>query len=129
ALAALCVALAGPDTAAAQPQDAIRQRCINSMNKAMVGVVKAQAKLNAACRQGAAQGKLPLGQSAQECLAADSRGSVAKARAKAAAAQSAFCSKIPDFGFTDAATLGTSTVEQGILLFGEFFGADLDDAL
>ncbi|HYC54692.1 MAG TPA: hypothetical protein VEL28_07125, partial [Candidatus Binatia bacterium] len=129
ALAALCAALIGPETAAAQPQDAIRQRCINAMNKGLAGVAKAQAKVNVACQLAAAQGKLPLGQSAQECLSADNRGLVAKERAKLASTQTAFCTKIPNFGFTDAATVASVGAEQGALLFNEFFGSDLDAAI
>ena len=68
-LALLVVAHAAD--ARAQAQDAAQQKCLNAMTGALTAVAKAQQKQIALCLKAAATGGLPAGQTAEQCLTAD----------------------------------------------------------
>jgi cysteine-rich repeat protein len=117
------VALAAlASTARAQQQSKAQQRCINTLNGAVRGVVSAQAKTNAVCLR--YLDRAPL----ESCLAADPRGLTEKARLKATSTVASRCEGAPDFGFTSAATANTNAVANSIALFHDVFGKDLSIA-
>ena len=93
----LALSLAG--VAHAQPS-AAQQGCINAAHKGFASVAKAQGKLLARCFKAAASGKLAEAD-LETCVAADTKGKVAKAEGKAVAAVAAACTETPDFGPSD----------------------------
>ena len=109
-LVLVAVMLAGMGTPAiAQLQSKAQQACLNSVYKAAVKVGATQGKENARCIKNAGAHKL-VGQTADECLVADSRGKVQKAFNKTVDAEAKRCSPsdLPSFGYTSASAANAS---------------------
>ena len=62
--------------------DKDQQKCINALNKGGAKVAATQGKENTGCLRDAGKGKLPSGQTADECLLADAEEKVANAKTK-----------------------------------------------
>lgn len=129
ALASLLLfAAAAP--AALPVQTPEQQACIRATNRAFVRVAAAEAKLASACIKAVAGGKA-VHASVEACIAADTKGKVASAAAKAGDAVTKACSSAPDFGAADqtgaAAVAAASGAREEIL--EELFGAPIDGAL
>jgi hypothetical protein len=82
-------------TAFAVEQDKAQQKCINSLNKGMAKVAKAQLKADAKCTSGFAKGK---NTDAVACYSGDAK--VNKAAEKLCAAETKVCTTPPTFGKT-----------------------------
>jgi hypothetical protein len=88
-IAAIAVDVAAA-SAPAFAQTSEQEKCINLLNKQAGKVAKAQGKENLACVKGAGRGKL-IG-SAQDCLRADGKNKVGKARDKVETIEAGKCS-------------------------------------
>jgi hypothetical protein len=71
AIAAL-LALLAPGAAIAQ-LDKDQQACLNALNKDAAKLAAVRGKVSGACLKAAGKGKLPTGQSADQCLVADAK--------------------------------------------------------
>lgn len=105
-----------------------QQKCINALNKGLEKVAKTQGKDIAACIKNGSKDKLPEGQTIEQCLVADHKGKVDKARQKLAGAASSNCATPPDFGPTDANTISGAAIQKELDLIHDVFGSDLDAA-
>ena len=123
----LCVALAAP--AVADQQTKAQQGCLTKVNKAARKIAGAVLKDASLCVRKGAKGQLPMGVSAQQCLSADLKGKVAKARAKVTSTIASSCAEVPDFGLTDTTTIGDGYVVDNVGLSIDSFGSDLDATL
>ncbi len=99
-----------------------------------MGVVKAQNRTSRACVKNANKGavsKLGVPATAQACLTNDVGGKVAKAVAATVSNEAANCDplELPDFGYSDAATVNAAASSQALGSIGDLFGADLDAAI
>jgi len=107
----------------AQPFTKDQQRCAEELNKGGTAVVKAQGKEELKCLKDAAKGKEP---NAQACVTGDTKGKVAKARAKLAAGETKRCTAPPPpFGYADSTTVGDAAVAERTGLTSDVFGPDL----
>lgn len=113
----------------AQQQNKNQQACINKVVKSARKVSGAVLKDAAFCIKRAKVGALPMGMSAQDCLSADIKGKVGKARAKVAKAFDKSCGTAPDFAFTDATTTGDAYVTDNLGTSTDSFQTDLDATL
>jgi pimeloyl-ACP methyl ester carboxylesterase len=126
ALAALLAALA-PAVAVGQIGRA-QQACLNALNKDAAKLAAAQGRENSGCLRNADKGKLPSGQSADQCLRADGKGKIAKATAKVGADFTAKCAGPPPFGLpagTVSAVIAATVVDQSLNLLADVLGAAL----
>jgi hypothetical protein len=111
--------------------DPDQQACLNAMNKDAAKLAAAQGKVNGACLKDAGKGKLPAGQSADQCLLADAKGKVAKASAKIGTDFTARCGTLPPFGLpvgSVSAQITDLTLDQSFNLLADVFGASLSTA-
>jgi len=113
----------------AQPQDRDQQNCINRVNKSGSKVAKAQGKATARCLKDASFGNLPGGQTTDQCLTADNKGSVAKAEDKTSEAVADRCGLAPDFGFAGAEAVNEAAIAEEVALASDVFGPDIDAAV
>jgi hypothetical protein len=123
----LCVTAAFPVSAQIQSSD--QRKCLATMNDAAVAVARAQMAVATKCLGDAAKGKLPAGQTAEQCIAADAKGKVAKAAATTAAKNGKQCAAVPDFGYTGVIAVNAAGIAGANGLFDDLFGADLDAAI
>lgn len=123
ALSLCIVALLALPAAAAPTRD--QQRCLNDLNAAAARVAKAVASTTVACVRAAAREQLAGGGIAA-CIAADTGGRIAKARAHTVAAVG-HCRVRPDFGGTDPAVINAAFA--GLFDPSIFFGADVEAAV
>ena len=123
-LLSLSIFLHGP--AGAAEQSPKQQQCINTLNKNFLKIASTQGKEILACLKGGSKGQLDP-QTIEECLTADNRGKVAKAKSKTEADDSKKCSaQPPDFGATNATTVNDAAVQKELDLVHAIFGLDLD---
>ena len=101
------------------------QGCINELNKGFGKVAKTQGKDIGKCIKDGSKGKL-VAQSIEECITADNKGKVAKAKQKTISKASPLCSVPPDFGPSDPNTVNQAAVEKELDLIHAIFGSDLD---
>jgi hypothetical protein len=115
---------------AATPGDGVAQlskddaKCVNAMNKSFAKVAATMGKEVSACVKNFGKGKLTG--TAVECLTADLKGKVAKAKGKTGSDYAKKCPTPPAFGVTDPNWVNQVAVEEEILLASEIFGWDLD---
>lgn len=120
--------------ARAQVQTKDQQRCIITMNKNLGKVASRQGKENNDCIKRAGKKNAGL---IEDCLTSDSKGKVAKTKAKTLADFDRKCTGtdrngdpvFPDFGATDPNTVNNAAVQKEIDLAHEIFGPDLDLAI
>jgi hypothetical protein len=115
-----------PAAAHAQVQSAPQRRCINGLARAGAAIAGVVAQRFVACVDAAGNGTLGAA-TMEDCLAADARGRLAKARAKAADVQARWCTTPPSFGPTSAADMVSAFTD--VLRAQRVFGADLDEAI
>ncbi len=127
--AALAWALAWASPASAQVQTRDQQDCVNKVVKTARKVADSVLKDASQCVRHAARNALPAGISAQQCLAADLKGKVQKAKDKLGETAATSCSVTPDFGFLDAATTSDAYINDNLGLSVDAFGSDLDATL
>src|SRR5215470_3697517 len=131
-LAAAAVLLAAFAAGSAHAQlDSAQQGCINALNKGASKLAAAQGKLAVACLKSAGKGKLPANQTADQCLLADAKGKVAKAKAKVSAAVTDKCASPPPFGVpagTADTVINGVAVDQSLNLLADVLGASLSTA-
>jgi hypothetical protein len=101
------------------------QGCINELNKGFAKVAKTQGKDIGKCIKDGSKGKL-VAQSIEQCLTADNKGKVAKAKQKTISKASPLCSVPPDFGPSDPNAVNQVAVEKELALIHQIFGSDLD---
>ncbi len=116
-------------TAYAQVQSADQQKCFKAGGLATFKVGLAQSKSVSACLKDASGGDLPLGQTGQQCLAADNDGKVDKATTKALGVIAKKCATPPDFGWLGGAAAAAGGRTGSLTLFADLFGADFDAAV
>jgi hypothetical protein len=109
----------------AAPQTAAQQSCINELNKGLAKVAKAQGKDIVACLKNGSKGKLGT-QSIEECIKADNKGKVKKAKQKTLSKAGPKCTETPGIGPNDPNTVNRVAVEKELALIHEVFGSDLD---
>lgn len=113
----------------AQVPSSKQAKCVTAMNDAAAKVVKAQVGAAQKCLKAAASDRLAPGQTAQQCLAADNGGKVARAATATSAKAAAVCKPpLPDFGYSAASTVSAAAAAGALASFGDLFGADLDAA-
>jgi hypothetical protein len=113
--------------ASAQVPSKPQQDCLNALHKAGLKVATVAAAGVTICVRKASTGKLPAGQTADQCIAGDPDGKITRARAATVKVAAKKCTSLPDFGPTtsDAINDGFARVVDAPALFG----ADLDAAL
>ncbi len=125
------MALAIAPAAAAVSKD--QQSCINKLNKDASKVAQKQGKENSACIKSAGKAKLPVMQSADQCLSADAKGKVAKAKSATEEDYTARCAADPPlFGIPTgsvAETINQATQNQSLALVDDIFGNLLEPAI
>ncbi len=124
-LAAAALLPAAPAFGQVQSED--QQKCINTMNKDGSAVAATQAKANLKCLKDAGKGKL-IG-TAQDCLTADPKGSIAKKQQKTVDDQTDRCATLPDFGFAGALAVNQAAQSGELALSEDVFGTNLDAAV
>ncbi len=107
-------------------QGKTERKCIGALNKAGAGVFRALGKESLICIVSFAKGKST---DAQACVTADAKGRMAKAKAVTEKLSNAFCSTAPSFGYTNAAAINSAAGQNGLGLFADIFGADLNTAM
>jgi pimeloyl-ACP methyl ester carboxylesterase len=119
-------------TSAAAQLDGDQQKCVNTLNKNAAKLAKTQGKENVACLKAAGGGKLPVGQSADECLLADGKGKLAALQAAITDAAADLCTtNPPSFGLpggTTATVINGVVRDQSLNLLADVFGASLSTA-
>ena len=116
-----------PLDAESQVQSKDQQQCIVTLNQGLASVAKAQAKDICTCIKAATKGKLS-GQTLEQCMTADNKGKVAKARSKLDKKRAGKCLQddFPSFGVNDPNQVDAIAVAKELSLIHEIFGSDLD---
>ncbi len=121
------LALLATTPVAADQQTRAQRTCITKLNDAGARLAKAVARDLVDCVKLGLAGRLPAGQSAEDCLSADNRRRVAKAHAKTEATEARKCTEAPDFGARDADEVNAAFATLASVT--DVFGDDLDVAL
>ncbi len=122
---ALHLALSVPAAVAGTGPSAAEAECVLRLNKAAAQLSSAASKNLQSCMKDAAAGKLPAGQTADECLIADNKGRIAKAASNVEKAQSRYCPNMPAFGYTGSAASNAEVMAQHFALTDDILGTDL----
>jgi hypothetical protein len=110
------------------PQTRAQQGCINALNKAGAGALKARGVLTRSCVGAFQKGKAASGAG---CIAADVTGKRGKADGRTLAAEAKSCEagELPDFAYAGGAAVNDAAELWFGALLTAIFGADLDAAL
>lgn len=121
------LALAAPAQAL---QSKAQQGCILAVHKGFTAVAKAEAREAASCLKAAALGELAQPNIA-DCIAADAKGKIAGATAKATTSIPDACGEAPDFGIGDLTGAAAVAAAAGtrLDLLQALLGGDVDAAL
>lgn len=114
-------------TVDAAPPTADQRRCITELNRAGARVAEATTRELLRCARLAVRGRLPAGQSIEQCTLADARGRIEQARVTTEVAQARWCVGVPPIGPRDAAAV--NHVLDGLRQVKTVFGADAAAAL
>lgn len=125
----IVLALLAHGSAAAQVQNKEQQRCLDAMSATLAAVVRTQHGEAARCLADAEKSKLPAGQNAQACVAADNRSKLSQMLSKALVQQMKRCAVVPDFGFPGAAALDLAGRREATAFFADVFGDNLAAAV
>ena len=111
------------------PQDRSQRACLNVLNKNLQKVASKQGKEILTCIMKGARGILD-NMTIEECIIADGKGRVARAKAKTESDYQRKCiTNPPCFGATDPDTVNTAAVQKEFDLVHAIFGADLDASI
>lgn len=110
----------------AQLQTSEQSKCLTALAAAAAKVAAAQQKAAALCLKQASRADLPTGQTADACLEADNGGKLAKVQTKTLAIATDRCVTSPDFGGHDGTAANATAVLNGLALFRDAFGTNLD---
>lgn len=128
-LTTLLAAVLSAPPASAQPQSKNQRACIDALNKSAKKIGLQQGREDLMCLRDAANGKLD-GLTAQECLTADRKNRMAKAVDAVVVLEGKKCSaEIPDFAYTDSATVIDAAQTGRLLSFADLFTAAADSAV
>ena len=122
-----CWLLMNVSAAFAQVQSSEQRACINNVNRAGISVAKQQGKEDVNCIKLAGNGDLMI--TAQACLTADIKGRLLKKTNKTNAVETKYCATLPNFGYTNAATVNQYSSQAERDLLADVFGANLDAAV
>ncbi len=129
-LVARIASLAAPAPAAVSMD---QQNCINKLNKDGAKVAMTQGKENTGCVKAAGKGKLPIMQTADQCLEADAKGKLNKAETKTESDFTDRCTADPPaFGIpggSTAETINQAATGQSLALVDDIFGNLLESAI
>jgi cysteine-rich repeat protein len=119
---------------AESPAKVAHQRCIQKLNDRGASVAKAQHRVDVQCLKDAAKGDtaaLGVPATAQDCLANDPRGKVAKAQDKTVSGEAKQCdpADLPTFAYQGSGAVNASAEAEGIALMADLFGPNLDLAV
>jgi pimeloyl-ACP methyl ester carboxylesterase len=114
--------------ASAQIQGPDQQKCIDALNKNFAKVAKAQGKDIDKCIKDGSKDKLE-NPTIEDCLTADNKQKVSKAKGKTVDAFNSKCDETPDFGPSDPNTVNQAAVDKKLDLIHQIFGSDLDDVI
>lgn len=111
-----------------------QQKCIVKFNNAATKVAAVQGKEHVKCVKFAGKGKLPPPQTADQCLVADAKQKVAKARGKTDATYLARCAdNLPAFGIAAGASAATTANDAAVAyaraMLDDLFGNLLTPAI
>jgi len=121
---ALALLTLGRGDAAAATFSKQQIRCALGLHTAGGRVARAEVDRFLACVDAIADGKLPPGQTAATCLAADPRGRIAAARARTDVIAATRCPEPPPFGLRNA--LAVNAAFAAMLRIDDSFGPDLE---
>lgn len=113
-----------------------QQRCLSSMAKSFGRMVKTKGRANSGCLKSGIKGSLAPG-AIDDCVLEDVAGKTALMRTKTEASFAKICSGFtakeepltPFFGLASASTLVDAAILEEVLLFGDSFGAPLEDTV
>jgi cysteine-rich repeat protein len=109
-------------------QSGLQRDCINSLNKSLANVARAQGREILTCMRLGARGKLTG--TIEACLSADSNGRMSRATLRTELAEMAKCLiDRPTFAVTGATTINDFAIQNENDLIHDVFGADLDVAI
>ena len=98
----VCATLAAARPAGAAPPTPAQRRCIVELNRAGARVAEATTRELLRCTRLAVRGRLPAGQTLEQCTLADARGRIAQARTTTEVAEARWCAGVPPIGPRDA---------------------------
>lgn len=129
ACSSLALLLALEGTSFAQAQTKGQQNCLNKPSGKARKVTTSTVKNAVDCLKRGWKGDLAT--TAQDCLSADLKGRIGKARTKVDGQVTKQCggASVPDFGFTDALTINDAHEDEAVGFVPDCFGADLDLAI
>ncbi|MFN8602599.1 MAG: vanadium-dependent haloperoxidase [Candidatus Binatia bacterium] len=115
---------AGADAA---PPTADQRRCITELNRAGARVAEVTTRELLRCARRAVRGRLPAGQTLEQCALADADGRIAQARVTTEVAEARWCVGPPPFGPRDAAAV--NHLIDGLFQVRAVFGPDAASVL
>lgn len=106
--------------ASAAPPTRVEERCIVELNRAGARVADATTRELLRCARKASRGRLPAGQSLEQCVAADASGRIEEARITTLVAEARWCVAPPSLGPSGADTVNQilADLDQIPALFG-----------
>ena len=110
----------------AQEQDKDQQRCINQVNKNFAKVASAQGKQICDCIKDGSKGSLDDEMTIEECMAADAKGKVGRAKQGTLSKELKSCDATPDFGYRSGASANEAAIAKELAIFHGIFGSNLD---
>lgn len=123
----LSLSLSAPGVSA-QPPGKDEQKCLKAMSVATAKLVKAQQKQLQKCSADAARGKLPSGQTAQQCLTLDAAGKIATAVARTSDKAASTCALPPAFGYAGPTAVNSAAIGGTLASIADLYGTDIDAA-
>lgn len=113
--------------AGAAPPTADQRRCITELHRAGARVAEATTRELLRCTRLAVRGRLPAGQTLEQCTLADAQGRIAQARTTTEVAQARWCVGAPPIGPRDAAAV--NHLVDGLFQVRAVFGSDAASVL
>jgi len=113
--------------ATAAPPTKVEERCIVELNRAGANVADATMRELLRCTRAASRGRLPAGQSVEQCVQADASGRIEEARVTTLVAEARWCVAPPPLGPTGA--LAANAILDDLDQIAALFGPDAAGAL
>ena len=115
--------------APALAQNKALARCIDTGAKGEIRIVKSYGSAASRCLKLAASGRLPVRMSADQCVVADLKGKILKAKSKLVHDSDQRCTAQQNIGFSSAGVINGTTREEVVNLLEDVFGASFDVAV